>query len=182
MFELNLIISALSNSAPIMATNNTIDIFLWYFFLVLLIIGGIIVGALLIVFSKKPDDWEHVPMTDEFFPGGRLNYFADSIKSATPDYSDYSPLKTHIEMLFFEKVRATRGLSPEEIFEMRSKDPNRLRDIIKDKDITDWIFNFKQKEKKKGFFDFFRSDKNEKRQEFLSEMNSILDKMEVWGE
>ena len=138
-------------------------------------------GALLLSFSSKPNDWEHIPLIEEPFPGGRLKGVANTIDYSSNE-NEYSPLKNQIEALFFEKVRATRGLSIEEIFEMRNKDPNRLKGLIRDKEISDWIFNVKQKEEKKGFFDFLRSDKEEKKQKYLSEINSILDKMEVWGE
>ena len=72
-------------------------------------------------------------------------------------------------------------MTPEEIFDLKNRDPNRLKTIIQDKEISDWIFNVKQEEKK-GFFDFLRSNKEEKKQKNLLKINSILDKMEAWGE
>jgi len=64
------------------------------------------------------------------------------------DYSDNAPLKKHIEMMFFEKIRTIYGFSIGELVEMKNNDPNKLRALIKDKDISDWILNIKPKEKK----------------------------------
>ena len=181
MFELFLAVCNLPNITIVLATNNSIDSLLWYFFLVLLVIGGIILGAMLLAFSNKPNDWKHEPISSDFYPGGRLNYFAASIKQGSPDYSEYSPLRNQIQMLFFEKIGAFHGLSSAEVMDMKIKDPNRLRELIQDKELADWIFNFKQKKQKKGFFDFIKSDKVLEKQQYISEINSILDKMEVWG-
>lgn len=178
MFELPLIANT-SNNIIFLATNNSSD-YSWIFFIVILTISGFILGALLLSFSNKPNEWEHLPLTDEFFSGGRLNNIANSIKYSS-DLGEYWPIKNQIETLFFEKVRATRGMTSDEIFELRNSDPNRFKTIIQDKGISDWIFNVKQEEKKR-FFDFFRSNKEEKKQKNLSKINSILDKMEAWGE
>lgn len=182
MIEPYFIISNIPHGTVVLVTNNSMDSFLWNFFLVLLIIGGIIIGAMLLNFSKKPDDWEHIPTMDGYYTGGRLNYFANSIKFAPVDYSDYSPLKDHIQMLFFEKVRAIHGISAEELKEIKIKDQNKLRNLIHDKEITDWILNAKKKEEKKGFFGSLKTNKDEKKQKYLTEINTILDKMEAWGE
>jgi len=58
---------------------------------------------------------------------------------------------------------------------------NKLRSIIHNKEISDWIFNVKNEEKK-GFFNFLTRNKKEERQKNLVKINSILDKMEAWGE
>lgn len=160
----------------VLATNDSTD-FLWYFFIVFLIVGGIILGAILLVFSSKPNDWRHVPITGEFFGGGRLKYLGDSIKFASQDPSSASSLKNQVERLFFEKVRTAYGLTPEEIMEMKIKDPKRLRRIILDDEIANWILDSKQKES----LGFLKSGRDEKKKAYLSEINLILDKMEVWG-
>jgi hypothetical protein len=178
MFELSLIANIPQNTI-VLATNSSSD-FSWIFFIVILIVSGLILGALFISFSNKPTDWEHLPLTDEFFSGGRLDNISNSIKNSS-DQSDFWPIKNQIENLFYEKIRSTRGMTIEEIFEMKNRYPDKLEDIIHDKEISDWIFNVKPEEKK-GFFDFLRSDKEEKKQKNLSKFNLILDKMEAWGE
>ena len=84
-------------------------------------------------------------------------------------------------MLFFEKVRAVHGISAEELNEIKIKNENKLRNLIKDKEITDWILNAKQKEKKTSI-NPFSPNKKEKKQNTLAELNTILDKLEAWGE
>ena len=163
----------------VLAANNSSD-FTWIFFIVILIISGLIIAALLFSFSDKPADWEHLPLTDDFFSGGRLNNIAKTIKYSS-EQGEYWPIKNQIETLFFEKVQATRGITHEEINDLKNRDPNKLRSIIKDKEISDWIFNVEQKEKKR-FFDFLRINKEEEKQKNLSKINLILDKMEMWGE
>lgn len=173
MFQPSLVINAAN---IVLATNSSTD-FLWYFFIVFLVVSGIILGAILLVFSSKPNDWRHVPITGEFFGGGRLKYLGDSIKFVAQDSSSYSSLKNQIEALFFEKVRTAYGLAPEELTEMKMKNPKRFRRIILDDEIANWILDSKQKER----FGFFKSDRDEKKKAYLSEINLILDKMEVWG-
>ena len=163
----------------VLATNNSSD-FTWIIFIVILIISGLILGALLFSFSNQPKDWEHIPLTDNFFSGGRLNNITKIIKYS-PDQGEYWPIKNQIETLFFEKVCETHGITPEEIYVLKKRDPNKLRNIIKDKEISDWIFNVKQEEKKR-LFDFLRTNKEEEKQKNISKISSILDKMEMWGE
>ncbi len=163
----------------VLAINNSSD-FTWILFIVILVISGLILGALLLSFSNNPTDWEHLALTDDFFPNGRLNNIAKTI-----DYSltqgVYWPIKNQIETLFLEKVRATRGMTTEQIYNLKNRDPNKLRSIIQNKEISDWIFDVK-KEEKKGFFDFLTKNKEEEKQKNLAKINSILDKMEAWGE
>jgi hypothetical protein len=163
----------------VLATNNSSD-FTWIFFIVILIISGLILGALLISFSNNPTDWEHLVLTDDYTQGGRLNNIAKTIEYSSTQ-GIYWPIKNQIETLFLEKVRATRGMTTEQIYNMKNRDPNKLRSIIHNKEISDWIFNVKEEEKK-GFFDFLTRNKEVERQKNLAKIHSILDKMEAWGE
>jgi len=163
----------------VLATNNSSDL-TWIFFIVILIISGLILGALLLFFSNNPTDWEHLPLTDDFFSGGKLNNIAKTIKYSSTQ-GVYWPIKNQIETLFFEKLCATRGMTTEQIYDLKNRDPNKLRSIIHNKEISDWIFNVKNEEKK-GFFNFLTRNKKEERQKNLVKINSILDKMEAWGE
>ena len=166
---------------PVLTTDNSIGPALWYFFMITLIVGGIIVALMLFIRSKQPENWEHKPITDENYATGSLTHLAESIRSMSVDYSDRAPLKNHIEMMFFEKIRTIHGFSIGELVEMKNNDPNKLRALIKDKEISDWILKIKPKEKKssQGFFD---KDKTSKKERYLMDINKVLDKMEVWGE
>ena len=64
--------------------------------------------------------------------------------------------------------------------ELKNSNPDRLIQIIQDKDIVNWIINNEKiKRQKSGWFGKkTRSDK----EEYLKSINLILDKMEVWGE
>ena len=166
---------------PVLTTDNSIGPALWYFFMITLIVGGIIAALVIFIRSKQPENWEHKPITDENYATGSLTHLAESIRSMSVDYSDHAPLKNHIEMMFFEKIRTTHGFSIGELVEMKNNDPNKLRALIKDKEISDWILNINSKEKKssQGFFD---KDKTSKKERYLMDINKVLDKMEVWEE
>lgn len=179
MIELDLIISKIPFRNIVLATNNITDPFIWYFFIVLLIVGGIIAGAMLLSFSRKPDDWEHNPAIDDTYSGGRLDYFTNLLNSHQIESNDESPIKNRIQMLFFEKVRAVHGISADELINLKKKNQNEFRNLIKNQEITDWILNDKQKENN-SFINNFRTNKEEKKQDTLDEFNKILDKMEVW--
>jgi hypothetical protein len=72
-------------------------------------------------------------------------------------------------------------MTSEEVLDLKNRDPSRLKEMIHDNDIFDWIFEVKVEEKK-GFFDFLTRNKEEERQKNLSKINKIVDKMEAWGE
>ena len=165
-----------------LATKNADDPVLWYFFLIFLVIIGIISGVLVFLYSKSPENWEHTPIIDEYYAPGKLRYFADSVKMMPIDYSDASPMKEYIQIIFFEKIREIYGISTRELFELKTKNPKKLSEIIKDKEIVDFILNFQKKEEKTGFFDGFKQNKVDQRKKYFREINSILEKMEVWGE
>ena len=163
-------------------SNNSFDVYLWYFLLVLLIIGGIILGALLLVFSNKPFNWEHIPISNNNFPVGKLINFADSIKNDSLDINQYSSLKNQIDNLFFEKISTVNGLSINEIIEIKQKNPEKLKKIVRDNDINNWIFSPEIFREKTGIFNYFKKNKDQIRQKNLLKINVIIDKMEAWGE
>jgi len=76
-------------------------------------------------------------------------------------------------MAEIERTVARGGLSNEEILKLKEKDKNKLRDVIKDDEIVDWIYNIKKKKGKK--------DKMDTKEKYLMDVNQILDKMEAWG-
>jgi hypothetical protein len=160
----------------VLATDNPIGPALWYFFMITLIIGGIIAILVLFIRSKQPEDWEHKPITDENYTTGSLTHLADSIRSMSVDNT---LLKNHIEMMFFEKIRTTHGFSIGELIEMKNKDPNKLRALIKDEEISDWILSINHKEKKTSQ-GFFNKEKISKKERYLMDINKVLDRMERW--
>jgi len=163
----------------ILTTGNEVGPALWYFFIIALSIVGLIVILLIFIRSKQPEEWEHKPLTDENYTSGSLTNLAESIRTMQVDYSDNSPLKTHIEMMFYEKIRNIYGFSIGELIEMKNINPEKLKALIKDDEITEWILNFKNKEKNinQGFFD---KNKISKKEIFLQDLNQIINKMEKW--
>jgi len=163
----------------ILTTDNEIGPALWYFFIIALSIVGLIAIILIFIRSKQPEEWEHKPLTDENYTSGSLTNLAESIRTMPVDYSDNSSLKTHIEMMFYEKIRNIYGFSIGELVEMKNTNPEKLKALIKDHEITDWILNFQNKEKNvnQGFFD---KNKISKKEIFLQDLNQIINKMERW--
>jgi len=166
----------------ILVTQSIDDSLVWYFFMIFLIITGIVAGVLIFIYSKKPDEWEHIPIIDKHYVPGKLRYLVDSVKTMPIDYSDASPMKEYVQTIFFEKIRASHGITVGELFNMKEKNPRKLANIINDKEIVDFIFNFQSKEEKVGFGNFFKSDKIDARKKYFGDLKSVLDKMEVWGE
>lgn len=182
MYELILQNINLQFAHTVLATNYSFDSLLWNFFLVIFIIGGIILSVFLIVFSTKPENWEHESYKEDNFPPGRLDFYANNINFQASEHQDSLPLKNHIEMLFFEKLRSVHGLTQENIYDMKLRNPQALRNLIADDEISSFIFNDKVKSENKGFFNIFKLNKKEKKDKFLLEINKVLDKMEVWGQ
>jgi len=182
MIELSYLFNRGFCNTNLLVTQSTDDSLVWYFFMIFLIVVGIVAGVLIFIYSKKPEDWEHIPIIDEYYAPGKLQYLVDSVKTMPIDYSDVSPMKEYIQIIFFEKIRASHGITVRELFKMKEKNPRKLANIIKDKEIVDFILNFESKEEKVGFGNFFKRDKIDVRKKYFGELNSVLDKMEVWGE
>ena len=64
--------------------------------------------------------------------------------------------------------------------DLKTKDRVRLRQIIGDEEIADWILDVKKKKENKKYF--LQRDKIGKKEKHLMDINSILDKMEAWRE
>ena len=182
MIEISNIAELILYNTNLLAVKGTDDSLVWYFFLIFLVIVGTVAGILIFIYSKTPTDWEHKPTIDEYFIPGKLHYLVDSVKMMPIDYSDTSPMKEYIEMIFFEKIRASHGITVRELFNLKEKNPNKLAEIIKDQNIVDFILNFQSKEKKSKFGDFFKRDKIELREKYFMDINLVLERMEVWGE
>jgi len=166
----------LLNQFPIiiLATNTSIDSFVWNILLLLFIVGGIIGASLLYLVSRKPEDWKHESKTEGQYNFGHLKKLAESIKSSSVDEISDISVKKHIQNIFFEKLYCIRGISPEILMDLKTKDEVGLIQIIEDEEISDWILDVKKKKDKK--------DKTSKKAKYLRDINKILDKMEAWGE
>jgi len=164
----------------ILAANTSIDSLIWNVFLLLFIVGGSIGAVILYLYSKKPEDWKHESKIDGGYNTGKLKSLAESIKINPIDGSSIAPVKRLIQTIFFEKFRSIRGVSPEELMDLKTKDKVRLRQIIGDEEIADWILDVKQKKENREYF--FKREKIGKKERYLMDINSVLDKMEAWGE
>jgi len=165
----------------ILAVNTSIDSLIWNVLLLLFVVGGIVGAIILYLYSKKPEDWKHESKIDGGYHSGRLKSLAQSLKINPIDEGDYAPAKRLIQTIFFEKFRSIRGVSPVELMDLKTKDEVRLRQIIGDEEIADWILGItKKKEHKK--FGFLKRDEIGKKEKYLMDINSVLDKMEAWGE
>ena len=182
MIGFNNILNQILCNNNLLVTKGSDDPLVWYFFLFFLLIIGIVAGVLIFYYSKNPKDWEHIPTIDDYFAPGKLQYFAESMKMMPVDYSDTSSMKEYIQIIFFEKIRASHGISVRELFKLKEQNPNKLSEIIKDKEIIDFIYNFEKKEEKIGLFNYFKKDKINLREKYFKDINLILEKMEVWGE
>ena len=161
----------------ILAANTSNDSFIWNVFLLFFIISGVAVAIILYLNSKKPEDWKHESIIDSGNYSGRLRDLAKSIKINSVDEDQRIHLKKLIQSIYFEKFRSIRGVSPEELMDLNTKDRVRLRQIIGDEEIADWVLGIK---KKKSIF--VKKEKIKKKEKYLMDINSILDKMEAWGE
>ena len=169
-----------SISSSIFVANTSIDSLIWNVFLMLFIVGGSIGAVILYLYSKKPEDWKHESKIDGGYNTGRLKNLADSIKINPIDESSTAPVKRLIQTIFFEKFRSIRDVSPMELMDLKTKDKVRLRQIIGDEEIADWILDVKQKKENREYF--FKRAKIGKKERYLMDINSVLDKMEAWGE
>lgn len=178
MFSLYQLINLFYNSL-IFANTTHVGPNFWVFIVVVILISGIILSILLIFKSNKAEDWYHESFVDdEFYMSGRLGILASKINNLPVDYSDNSLLKNDIEMLFFEKIRKNYGFNYEEIIDMKYNNPEKLRAVINDDYIFNWIIDFQSMRKQKN--SFFDRTSNSK-EVFFENINQVLDRMEVWG-
>lgn len=137
-------------------------------FIIIIIIGLI----LLTLLSKKPENWEHKPVINNYYSSGQVKSLTDSLKMMNPNYNNRS-LKDFINSIFYEKVRSTYGLTFEQLEDYKIKNRKKLEQMIQNKKISEWIFNDeKQSSLKRGIG---------RKEQFLLEIESIIDKMEMWG-
>ena len=145
-----------------------------------MILGGITVCLVLIMSSKNPKDWRHVSRVHEENYKGNVKTLADSIKMLPVNYEGYSPVRSLMKRLFFEKIKSMRGLTEEEMNKLYQNDSMMLRTYVKDPELLQWLMNQYPKKEKRGVFDAFQKEKVEKKSQYQMELTTILEKMEKW--
>ena len=168
--------------SQVMAVNNSDVSVVWFLFLILFIICGLLAVALLLIYSKRPEEWEHGTLVRSDLGLGKRSDVSLSVKAMPVDYSDESMIKNHIQTLFFEKMKSTHGLNNAEIYELMQRHPEKLREVVNDKDISDFILNFEKKQEERSFWDFLEKNEKSRKNRYLKNLEIVLDKMEVWGE
>jgi len=149
----------------------------WILFIIVFgTIGGFIF-YFLYKHSKDPEEWRHKSIYSEKDDESTLKKFADSIRYRTIEYDYDTSLEEVVQMMFFKKIEAVKGVSAEELFEVKEKNPEALQSIIRDDLIYNWILKSEGKKIKNSFF----SKKSiTDKEEYLKEINLILDRMEAW--
>jgi len=176
----NSIVDRIPCTSLILTTTTSHDPNIWNLFFILFLIGGIITVIVLFKYSKKPNDWRHKSVINDYYVSGRLKDLAESIKVTPVDYRYDSSLKKFIQTLFFQKIQSVRGLSTEEFEKLTKKDRKTMEEIIQDKEIVDWIQNVQRKQDKPQ--GLFKKGGMNKKEQYLVDLKSMVEKMEVWGE
>jgi hypothetical protein len=183
MLESIIISTNICFSYTILSSSISENLGLWYFLLFLFIIGIVFASIVLLIYSKKPEDWKHESVTENFEETGRLKDLAGSIKLSSADYSTSAPINNLIKTVFFEKVYSVKGsFSSEEYKDLYGKDRGRLMEILGDGKIVDWILDFNEKKTRGISGGFLGKNYVSKKGRYLNELNNVLDKMEAWGE
>jgi hypothetical protein len=154
--------------------NNLGNIFIWMALIISCIIISIIAIIFLIKYSKHPKKWSHNSLLKQSYPG-ILNDLSDSIRSDKKFKQYKSEIDETILMMFFKKIEETKNIPTNELREMKKKDPHKLYEIIKDKDIISWMQKIENitRDKQERFV-------KTKKQKYVKEINVILNKMEEW--
>jgi len=160
--------------------NISLDAIFWNVFLLLFFIGVIFGSILLYFHSKNPMDWKHESLFEGHTTAGRLHDLAESMELNIIDAWFDAPIQRLLRSIFFDKFRSVKGVSLNELINLQTRDNARLRQIIGDAELAEWIVNGSAH--KKGInYSFFQKDSIDKKEKNLKELNHILEKMETWG-
>ena len=158
----------------IMAIN---PVFLWFIFVIFFITLGLVLFYLLYRKSKDPEEWIHRDISSQNQDKSTLKKFAESIRYQTMEYDYNTSLEEIIQMMFFKKIETSKGVSADELYEIKNTNPQMLQSIIRDEEIYEWIIKSEYKNIKNSFFSRKKmSDEGE----YIKEINRIIDKMEAW--
>jgi hypothetical protein len=155
---------------------------LWISILLIAIIVGILVFIFFYKYSKNPDEWGNKTLLDEGYLG-ELKDFTESLKSGLYEYKYNTTLEQTLQLMFFKKVEANKGIPLDQLIDIRNRSPHQLYQIIQNDEIVNWIYTSlkfgKDRIKKPNWFTKYDPLKIEK---YLNEIDYILNKMEAWGE
>ena len=149
----------------------------WFLFVLIFTLLGIFVCYMLYKRSKDPDEWKHKNISSEGDDKSILKKFAESIRYQTIEYDYNTSLEEIIQTMFFKKIESAKGISAEELFEVKEKNPEALQGIIRDDLIYNWILESEINKVKTGFFN---KKKINDKEEYLRDIKLIIDRMEAW--
>lgn len=150
----------------------------WLLFVLIFTIAGFVFFYMLYTHSKDPEEWRHKNISSENKDKNILKKFAKSIRHQTINYDYDTSLEEIIQMMFFKKIEANKGISAEELCEVKDTNPEALKNIIRDDTIYSWILKSEQDKAKNSFFS---KKKINDKEEYLKNIKSIIDRMEAWA-
>ena len=153
------------------------SLIMWIVLVAVCLASIVFIIIMILKFSKNPDKWmDEKSPDDESYPG-TMRELSDTIRSdkMLKEYS--SSIKNAMQMMFFQKIENTKNITTEEIVDIKNNNSQQLYEIINDDELANWIVKVN-----KG-----KSDKNKSvirinKQKYVKEINSVLEKMEAWGE
>jgi hypothetical protein len=81
----------------------------------------------------------------------------------------------------FEKIKALRGLSDEDLKRLYQNDAEMLRKYVKDPELIQWLTEQFPRTTVQAVLGSFRRGRGMKHQRYQMELTHILEKMEKWG-
>jgi hypothetical protein len=150
----------------------------WFLFVLIFIVTGIIIFYILYKRSKEPEEWKHINIYSNNFDKNTLKKLTESIRYQTVEYDYEASLGELIQMMFFKKIESNKGVSVEELYEVKNSNPQTLRSIINDDRIYNWIIKLDTEKSKNSIFN---KKKIKDKEEYLKDVNLILDRMEAWA-
>ena len=150
----------------------SINFLIWTFLMISVVVVTVLVFVLLYKFSKNPENWAKKPSEDIDIKPGMMKDLSSSIKSDKKLNEYSSSIRNALMMMFFQKVEAVKDISTNEMVDIKNNNSSQLYTIIQDADIVNWILNLDDNSKTKKI----------NKQNYLNEINLVLEKMEAWGE
>jgi hypothetical protein len=150
----------------------------WSLFVLIFTFFGLFVSYILYKRSKEPIEWKHNNSSSIKDDKNILKKFAESIRYQTLEYDYDTSLEEIIQTMFFKKIESVKGISAEELSEVKETNPEALRNLIKDDKIYYWIL---KSERNKVKTSFFNKKKINERDGYLEDIKLIIDRMEAWA-
>jgi hypothetical protein len=170
-------IELLSANNPTIFMIVSYSLLIWISLVVACLALLVFIVLMLLKYSKNPDKWMHdVSPEEESYPG-LMRELSDTIKS-DKKLNEYSfSIKNTMQMMFFQKIENTKDISTNDLIDIKKNNSQQLYDVIKNDDLANWIVSLKDK----------KSDRTKRlikvnKQKYVKEINTVLEKMEAWGE